>query len=105
MGSSKDPYHNEFHLALNKSPGLEPGQRPPTEWLNMGYWKVGRTRLLHSVIFANRSRVFRTRQETDKFPEACEGLRLTTSVNTPSVLLTLSAVFSARFTTSTCSPS
>ncbi|KAL0951106.1 hypothetical protein HGRIS_007843 [Hohenbuehelia grisea] len=37
-GSKADPY-GLFHLALNKRPGEDPGLPPPTEWLNMGYWK------------------------------------------------------------------
>ncbi|EIM92462.1 S-adenosyl-L-methionine-dependent methyltransferase [Stereum hirsutum FP-91666 SS1] len=53
MKSSQDPYHDEFHLNLNALPGLKPGQRPTTEWLNMGFWK-----------------------DTDRFPEACEALAL-----------------------------
>lgn len=42
MKSSQDPYHDEFHLSLNALPSLTPGQRPTTEWLNMGFWKVSR---------------------------------------------------------------
>jgi hypothetical protein len=35
-----DPY-GLFHLSLNKLPGESPEADPKTEWLNMGYWKVG----------------------------------------------------------------
>lgn len=37
---SKDPY-GLFHLTLNKLPSQDPKLPPATEWLNMGYWKVG----------------------------------------------------------------
>ena len=38
---STDPY-GLFHLTLNKLPSESPNSPPQTEWLNMGYWKVGR---------------------------------------------------------------
>lgn len=38
---SSDPY-GLFHLSLNKLPGESEEGDPRTEWLNMGYWKVGR---------------------------------------------------------------
>jgi len=37
---AKDPY-GLFHLSLNKLPGEDPNVPPTTEWLNMGFWKVG----------------------------------------------------------------
>ena len=37
---STDPY-GLFHLTLNKLPSESPNSPPLTEWLNMGYWKVG----------------------------------------------------------------
>jgi hypothetical protein len=44
-GSLNDPY-GSFHLALNedyssdKADGRDVNDRPRTEWLNMGFWKV-----------------------------------------------------------------
>jgi hypothetical protein len=37
---SMDPY-GLFHLSLNKLPEEDLESDPRTEWLNMGYWKVG----------------------------------------------------------------
>lgn len=45
---SKDPY-GLFHLSLNKMPGEVHEADPLTEWLNMGYWKVG---IRHSYLFS-----------------------------------------------------
>ena len=36
----KDPY-GLFHLSFNRLPSDEPDKPPKTEWLNLGYWKVG----------------------------------------------------------------
>lgn len=36
--ASRDPY-GSFHLSLNATNPTEEAH-PPTEWLNMGYWKV-----------------------------------------------------------------
>ena len=67
-----DPY-GSFHLAFNEDPHPSKATRdrgPLSEWLNMGYWKVWR---LLSVMFNLITR----HQDTDKFPEACEGMRHT----------------------------
>ena len=45
-----DPY-GLFHLTLNKLPSEDPNSPPLTEWLNMGYWKVGHALTLHMVEF------------------------------------------------------
>ena len=43
-----DPY-GLFHLTLNKLPSEDPKSPPLTEWLNMGYWKVGHTLILQTL--------------------------------------------------------
>lgn len=38
-GMTRDPY-GTFHVALNVTDDAQRRTGPPTEWLNMGYWKV-----------------------------------------------------------------
>lgn len=45
--SVKDPY-GSFHLGLNADGS--PDDKPSTEWLNMGYWKVRRPSEVHEAV-------------------------------------------------------
>jgi hypothetical protein len=45
-----DPY-GTFHYKLNWVPGQSPTERPKTEWLNLGYWKVSHTQRSVSCLY------------------------------------------------------
>lgn len=67
---ASDPYgHGLFHLTLNRLPHDDPACSPRTEWLNMGYWKVGQTPVGKTVfmIFI----FLRTRKRFQRLVKVC----------------------------------
>lgn len=101
MKSSKDPYHDEFHLSLNALPGLKPGQRPATEWLNMGLWKVSQMTSVHSR--KDSAQMFGPTHDRTRI-SFLKHAKVKLALDIPHIRLTLNTVASTRPAAGACIP-